>query len=184
MHKPERAAGAPGGQRPPESGPRPFLRHRPPGKQRVNDRVKSLTDLRPLRAGSSARDATARSGEGTSPPARGDTGRDPRTRAGISGGGSGLAAARSAAPLRDYAGIRRRPCPHARAGRGEGDSRKVGGVRGARGGWYPPAPPLCPVNAASLRWRAIEERRNPGCCRRRDAGARHLPSAIPAPGGH
>lgn len=95
------AAGAAGGQRPPESGPRPFLGCRLPGKQRVNDRVRSLAKLRPLRAGGSSRDPTARSGEGTSPPARGDTGRDPRPRAGISGGGLGLAAARSAAALRD-----------------------------------------------------------------------------------
>lgn len=51
VQKPKRAAGAPGGERPPESGPRPFLRRRPPGKQRVNDRVRSLTDLRPLRGG-------------------------------------------------------------------------------------------------------------------------------------
>lgn len=35
VQKPEGAAGAPGGQRPPESGPRPFLHRRPSGKQQV-----------------------------------------------------------------------------------------------------------------------------------------------------
>lgn len=73
------AAGAAGGQHLPESGPRPFLGCRLPGKQRVNDRVRSLAKLRPLRAGGSSRDPTARSGEGTSPPSPRGHGQGPTT---------------------------------------------------------------------------------------------------------